>query len=363
MIKLTPEQRLVQDEARKFASAELEPVAEEIDNNASFPHDIIKKLADLGFLGIVIPEKYEGAELDPLSYCLIIEEISKVCPSVGAILIASNALVAYPLFKYGKESQKSKWLKRLARGEIIGALAITEENGQESIAKKQGANYVISGKKTFIVNAETAELFIVCASTQNGITPFLIERPVSPSQGGKNLEITEKQDSIGMRASGIWNLKFDGVKVAEDDVLCGSELIDDTLSFAGLGIGALSVGIGERLIEETIKYSKQRKQFGKFICEFPLVQDMLVEMKSKIIQAQLLVYSAALGEQDSAMAKLVATEAALFAGIKAIQVYGGYGYTKDYPIERFFRDANVAQVWCGSSTIQKTKIAKKILEG
>jgi len=363
MIKLTPEQRLVQDEARKFASTELEPIAEEIDNNASFPRDIIKKLADLGFLGIVIPEKYGGAELDSLSYCLIIEEISKICPSVGAILIANNALVAYPLFKYGKESQKERWLARVARGEIIGAFAITEEQEEiKTTAKEENGNYVISGKKNFVVNAEAAELFIICSSTENGIVPFLIER--------KNLEVIEKQDSIGMRGSGIWNLKLNGVRATEDNILGGSlgeasvsrYIIDDALAFAGLGISALSVGIGESVLEESIKYSKQRHQFGRLICEFPLVQNMIVEMNVKIVQAQLLVYSAALGSQASHMAKLASTDAAVFAGIKGIQVHGGYGYTKDYPIERFFRDANVARVWCGSSAVQKTKIARALLK-
>lgn len=351
MIKLTPEQKLIQDEARKFASTELAPIAQELDNNASSPKDIIKKLANLGFLGTVIPEKYGGVDLDYLSYCLIIEEISKSCPSVGAILIANNSLVAYPISKYGNENQKNKWLPKLASGEILGAFAVTEDIA--STAKKEGASYVLTGKKNFVVNAEMAGLFVVCANIENKTTPFLIER--------KNLEVIEKQDTIGMKAAGIWNIKLDKAKVAEEDILGTPEVTNDTLTFAGLGIGALAVGIGQILLEESIKYSKQRRQFGKLICEFPLVQNMLIEMKSKITQAQLLVYNAALGGQDFLMAKMAATESAMFAGIKGIQVHGGYGYTKDYPVERHFRDASVANIWCGLSSAQKTSIAKNLL--
>jgi alkylation response protein AidB-like acyl-CoA dehydrogenase len=370
---LTSEQKLIQDMVRKFASTELQPVVSEIDKEATFPYEVIKKLSELGFLGITVPEKYEGANLDTLCYCIIIEELSKVFGSVGTILIVNNALIAYPLLKYGKESQKGRWLTSLAKGELIGAFALTEEladsdlSNIETKAERVNNYYVISGRKSFVANAEAAKLFIVFASTPNGSSAFLVER------GSPGFNVTEKEDTLGGCASGICNLELNEVKVNEDNILGkegdGKPISEEALDVANIGIGAQAVGIGEAALEDSIRYAKERHQFGRPICEFQLVQDMLVEMKTEIAASRLLVYDAALKcdsggsfSTEAAMAKLFATDASMFAGTKAIQIHGGYGYTKDYPVERYFRDAKIAQVWGETSMIQKVKIAKALLQ-
>ncbi len=372
-MKLTSEQRLIQDMVRKFASTELQPLVPEIDKEATFPHEVIKKLSELGFLGIIIPDKYEGANLDTLSYCIVIEELSKVCGSVGIILIANNALVAHSILRYGKESQKSHWLPSLAKGKVIGAFALAEELGSslspevETRAERVNGYYIISGRKSFVVNALAAELFIVFATTEKGPTALLIER------GTPGFKVTEKEETLGGRSSGIGNLELKEVKVNEDNLLGkegdGKQIWEDALDMADIGIGALAVGIGQAALEDSIRYAKERHQFGRPIGEFQLVQDMLVGMKTKVEAAKLLVYDAARKgdtkghfSTEASIAKLFATDAALFAGTKAIQVHGGYGYIKDYPVERYFRDAQFAQIWCGPSSWQKAKIAKTLLE-
>ncbi|MDI6839891.1 MAG: acyl-CoA dehydrogenase family protein [bacterium] len=371
-MELTQEQKLIQDMVRKFASSELLPVVAELDKSATYPHEIIKKLAELGFLGITIPEKYGGANLDTVSYCIIIEELSRIFGSIGTILIVNNALVAYPILKYGNEGQKSQWLTPLAKGDIIGAFAITEGTGFnfsdiETKATKINNGYGISGKKDFIPNAEAAKLFVIFANTENGVTAFLVDRESA------GLKVTEKEDTLGIRSAGICNLEFNELKVSANAILGkegdGLKISEEAINLASIGTGAQAVGIGQAALDDSIKYSKERHQFGRPICEFQLVQDMLIEMKIKVEAARLLVYDTAIKcdsgssfGQDAAIAKLFATDAAMVAGIKSIQVYGGYGYTKDYPVERYFRDAKVIQVWGESSIAQKIKIAKALLE-
>ncbi len=369
-MNLTAEQKLIQDMVRKFMKSELEPVAGELDKSESFPKDIIKKLAELGFLGMVVPEQYEGAVLDAVSYCIVIEELSRALGSVGMILVAHNALVELPILKYGGEEQKKKWLGSLSIGETIGAFCLAEENSGQDIktqAKKIDGGYVISGEKSFITNGEVADLFIVFAKTGESVTAFLVKRD---SEG---VEITENIDVLGMKSAGVCNLKLRDVRVNEDDVLGGEgngeKIIEEAFNFANLGVASLAIGIGQAGLEDSIKYSKERRQFGHPISEFQLVQEMLVDMKTRVAQAKLLVQEAASKydaggdvKMDVALAKLCATDAAMFVGINAIQVHGGYGYIKDYPIERYFRDAKVSQIWGGTSVIQKSKIAKALLE-
>ncbi len=384
-MKLTSEQKLIQDMVRKFTKSELEPVASEFDKLENFPKNIIKKLAELGFLGIVVPEQYDGAALDAVSYCIIIEELSKVLGSVGMILVAHNALVELPILKYGNEEQKQKWLASLSMGETIGAFCLAEETGQDikTQAKKIDGGYVISGKKTFITNGEVANLFIVFANVvdsnenlslqnneetppSNKLTAFLIEREA------KGFELN-KIDVLGMKSAGVCNLKLQDVQVSEENILGqignGEKIIDEAFDFANLGIASLALGIGQAGLFDSIKYSKERNQFGHSISKFQLVQEILVEMKLKVTQAKLLVQETAYRydsneniKMDVALTKLSATDAAMFIGTNAIQVYGGYGYIKDYPVERYFRDAKVSQVWGGTSITQKSKIAKILLE-
>lgn len=374
--KLNAEQRLVQDEARKFASTELADIAGELDNNASFPRDIIKKLADLGFLGIVIPEKYGGSELDALSYTILIEELSKVLASIGLIITVHNSFVAYPILKYGTDSQKEKWIPKLAKG-AIGAFAFTEEGCDFSniLLERRGGGpeqsspplhttcrtKSISGEKTFVVNGESAELFIVFADTPHGITAFLIEK-------GDNLMLT-REKVLGMRTSGICNLKLNEVMVDENAVLGGPgkglQIVSDVLNFGNIPLSAISLGIGESAIDAGIKYSKERYQFEHPISDFTLIRNTIVEMRTKLNATRFLVWNSADGKNGNHIApwiaRLYAGEMASSVTNRAIQIHGGYGYTSDYPVERYFRDAKVAQIFGGSPEFQRASIASQLL--
>jgi len=370
---LTPEQRLIQEMVRKFASTELQPVAADIDEGGTFPYQVIRKLSELGFLGLIIPDKYEGASLDTVSYCLAIEELSRASGSVGTILIANNALAAQPILRWGKEAQRNHWLAPLAKGQVIGAFALSE--GETAIglpepttkAERVGDEYIISGGKSFVVNAEAAGLFIVLASTSQGPTAFLIERESS------GLKVTKREDTLGSRGSGVGDLELTEVKVGKEGILGkegeGQPIGQGALDLAYIGIGAQAIGIGEAALEESLHYAKERHQFGRPISEFELVQNMLVEMEMKLSSSKLFVYNTAnkCDAQNSyttqaSLTKLLATDAAVFAGTNAIQVHGGYGYTKDYPVERYFRDAKFAQIWLGTAIREKLKIAKTLLE-
>lgn len=373
-MNLTAEQKLVEDMVRKFTKTDLQPIASELDKTALFPHNIIKKLSDLGFMGIMVPEPYAGAALDAMSYSIIIEELSKSLASIGFILTVHNGLVVHSILKYGNEKQKKNLLPRLSSGEAIGAFCLTEEHSGydftkiETKAEKLNADYIIHGEKFFVVNAEAAALFIVFAKIGDTLnTAFLIEK------GTDGLEVSNREEVLGMRAAGICNLRLNGVKVGTENVLGnegdGLRIAEDVISFANLGVASLAVGIGQASLDESLKYSKERHQFGRPICDFQLVQEMLVEMKTGVTQSRLLVHNAA-SKYDSgddaqleiAMAKLCATDSAMQSAIKAIQVHGGYGYTKDYPVERYFRDAKVSQVWGGTSLDHKYKIAQKLLD-
>jgi butyryl-CoA dehydrogenase len=372
-MKLTAEQKLVEDMVKKFAKTELQPIASELDKAEEFPRDIIKKLSQLGFMGMMVPEEYDGSCLDAASYCLIIEEISKALGSVGFVLIPHNGLVVHSILKHGNEDQKKKWLPPLSRGDMIGAFGLSEEKAgsdplkMETQAEKTEGGYVISGAKYFVTNAEVADLFVIIANVDGSPSAFLVKKGVS------GLKIGEKEQLLGMRASGVCSLELEGVKVSAEDMLGqqghGLKIANDALDFANLGIAALAVGIGQSSLDDSLKYSKERRQFDRPICEFQLVQEMLVDMETGITQARLLVQDAAT-KYDSddepsmavAVAKLCATDAAMHAATKAIQVHGGYGYTKDYPVERYFRDAKVSQVWGGTSLVQKSKIANLLLQ-
>jgi alkylation response protein AidB-like acyl-CoA dehydrogenase len=361
---------------RKFTKTELHPIASELDKKGEFPKDIIRKLSELGFMGIIVPEAYGGSSLDAISYCIIIEEVSKSLASAGLILIAHNALVSHSIIKYGNEEQKKKWLPILSTGEIIGAFCLNEAKAGavfsniQTSAEPIDGGYVISGEKDFVVNAESASLFIVFTKClkQGGntdISAFIIEK------SAPGIEI-KKEEVLGMRTAGICNLRLNKVKVSNEDMLGkigeGISIAENSISLANLGVSALGVGITQSSLDEALRYSKERRQFGRPICEFPLVQEMLIEMKKNVSQSRLLVYETAqkydAGEDcqmDIALTKLCATESAMCSAIKAVQVHGGYGYTKDYPVERFFRDAKVSQVWGGTSITQQEIIAKKLL--
>ncbi len=316
-MNLTAEQKLVEDMVRKFTKTDLQPIASELDKTALFPYTVIKKLSDLGFMGIMVPETYGGAALDAISYSIIIEELSKSLASIGLILTVHNGLVVHSILKYGNEKQKTNLLPRLSSGEEIGAFCLTEEHSGydlkkiEARAEKLDNNYIIHGEKFFVVNAEASSLFIVFAKIGDSFTAFLIEKKTY------GLEVSNREDVLGMRASGVCNLRLNGVKLGAENVLGnegdGLRVAEDAINFANLGVASLAVGICQASLDESLKYSKERHQFGRPICDFQLVQEMLVEMKTGVTQARLLVRNAASkydagddAQLDIAMAKLCA---------------------------------------------------------
>ncbi|MDD2889213.1 MAG: acyl-CoA dehydrogenase family protein [bacterium] len=376
------EQKLVQDMVRKFATNELAPIALDLDKKAEFPGKIIQKLAELGLSGIIIPDKYNGSALDMVSYCIVIEELSKVCASLSFSIIVNNSFVAAPIIKYGTETQKNKWLPKIANGECIGAFALYEETYSNiyeeinadiskkitTIAKPTGnGKYLISGEKVFVVNGETAGIFIVFALIENKLTAFIL-----PKEGNESNLSFEKEVMMGMRSAGIGSIKLNNVEVSEENILGepgkGLEMFEQIVESANIAISAQAVGIMDASLEGSIKYSKERKQFGHLISEFQLIQDAIAEIKIRLESSRILVFETARmydeGQPFSTTAsitKLVATESAVWSSIKTVQVHAGYGYTKEYPIERYFRDAKVTQVFGETPLTQKIKLAKSVL--
>ncbi|MDD5528441.1 MAG: acyl-CoA dehydrogenase family protein [bacterium] len=376
------EQKLVQDMVRKFATNELAPIALDLDKKAEFPGKIIQKLAELGLSGIIIPDKYNGSALDMVSYCIVIEELSKVCASLSFSLIVNNSFVAFPIIKYGTEVQKNRWLPKIANGECIGAFALYEETYSNiyeeinadiskkitTIAKPTGnGKYLISGEKVFVVNGETAGIFIAFALLDNKLTAFIL-----PKEGNESNLSFEKEVMMGMRSAGIGSIKLNNVEVSEENILGesgkGMEIFEQIVESANIAISAQAVGIMNASLEDSIKYSKERKQFGHPISEFQLIQDAIAEIKIRLDSSRILVFEAARmydeGQPFSTTAsitKLVATESAVWSSIKTVQVHAGYGYTKEYPIERYFRDAKVTQVFGETPLTQKIKLAKSVL--
>lgn len=366
LINLSNEQKLIQNEVRKFATAELEPVSSEIDTAGVFPTAIIKKLSDLGLSSLIIPETYDGAALDTTSLCVAVEELSKVCASIGSILVVNNCLAAFPLMNYASEEKKEHYLKKLTHGEMGGFSADVQIDAPDRKVTCQEANdtYVLTGKQDFVLNGEAAHFIIMQVSLSKSEALFIFDS--SP------LMNRTKRDILGMKAAGIVRLECDNVIVKDDAcILCGDEAhvgLEKIHDYANIGFSAVSLGIAEAAYDASLQYAKERKQFGRAICEFPMVQDILVEMKNKIDTARFFVYDAA-AQCDSghdyslyaSIARLQSGDAAVFCGIKAIQIYGGYGYIKDYPIERYLRDAKALQLLKQSPLDLKSKIAKELL--
>ncbi|MGB9721422.1 MAG: acyl-CoA dehydrogenase [bacterium] len=376
---LTAEQKMLQDQVRKFAEAELAPVAPEIDKSGQFPWENIKKCAKQGLLGIVVPEKYGGSGLDFVSLAIAIEEISRVCATTGVIVAVNNSLCTYPIFTFGTEEQKQKYLPLLSSGEKIGAIGITEPNagsdvaGMETTARLEGDYYILNGTKRFITNGTEAGVYVVFAYTNKelkhkGMSAFIVERGMSGFSLGKH------EDLMGIRASGNCELIFEDCKVPRANLLGkegdGFKICMNTLDVSRVDIGAQAVGVSQAALEAAIKYSKERKTFGQPICEFEMIQSMLAEMATQIHAARLLVYYAGYCKdkgmprfsKESAMCKYYAATIAVDVTRKAVQIFGGYGYTKDYAVERFYRDAKILELYEGTSEIQKIVIARELIK-
>ncbi len=379
--KFTPEQEMTRKMAKEFAEKEIEPIAAEIDEKEVFPEKVIKKMGELGLMGVFIPEEYGGAGLDTVSYALAEEEISKASASVGVIMSVNNSLVCDPLYKFGNNEQRSKYLKPLASGQKLGAFALTEPNygsdaaGIECKAVKEGDFYILNGNKQFITNGKEAKIFIVFARTgtkeqrHRGISAFIVEK------GFKGFKVGKEEKKLGIRGSSTTELIFNNCTVPKENLLGteneGFKIAMFTLDGGRIGIGAQALGIAQAAFEASVKYSKERVQFQKPISNFQAIQWMLADMATEIEAARLLILKAAYlkdkGEKEeyiklSSMAKLYASEVAMKTTIKAIQIHGGYGYTKDYPVERYFRDAKITEIYEGTNEIQRIVIARRVLK-
>ncbi|MBK8191038.1 MAG: acyl-CoA dehydrogenase [Vampirovibrionales bacterium] len=376
---LSETQRMIRDWAREFALASLEPRAAEIDRYSRFPAETFREMAEVGLLGLPVPEAYGGGGADYLSYALAIEQLARSCASTALSLAAHTSLVCLPILNYGSDGQKSRYLHELASGRKLGSFALTEPNagsdagGTETTAIRDGEDYILNGGKIFTTNANVADVFVVTAVTDRqrgpsgGISAFILEK------GMAGLTLGAKDEKLGMRGSDWGTLQFDNLRVSREQLLgeegAGFRHFLASLDSGRISIAALAVGIGQAALDKTQAYARQRRQFGQPIAEFQAVQFMLADMATEIEAARLLTYNAARlraagapFSQQAAMAKLYASEAATRAANKAVQIHGGYGYTKDFPVERYLRDAKLCEIGEGTSEIQRMVIARRLLQ-
>ena len=373
MFRLDEEHLELQASFKEFAENEIKPLAKEIDETERFPLESVKKMAEMGMMGLPIPEEYGGSGIDQLGYVLEIEELAKVCATTAIIVSAHTSLCCWPILKFGTEEQKQKYLVPLARGEKLGAFALTEPSAgtdasmQKSTAVLDGDAYVLNGSKIFITNAGAADVFIVFAMTDKeqgtrGISAFIVERDMP------GFSMSKPENKMGLRASSTCELIFDNVRVPKDNLLGqegkGFKIAMATLDGGRIGVAAQATGIAQGAIDEAVKYTTERIQFGRRISQFQNTQFTLADMQTKTDAARLLVWRAAAAEQDgqpytapAAMAKLFAAETASYVTNRAVQLFGGYGYSKDYPVERMMRDAKVTEIYEGTSEVQKMVIS------
>ena len=375
--KLTEEQLQIQKMVKDFSVQELEPSVHDRDQASKFDRNLYNKMADQGFTGIYFEEKYGGAEMDYTSYILAIEEMSKVDDGMAISLSATVSLCAAPNHEYGTEEQKAKYLTPLAEGSKMGAFGLTEPNagtdagGQQTVAVLEGDHYVLNGSKIFITNGSEAEINIIFAMTDKsrgarGITAFIVEK------GTPGFSIGAKEDKLGIRTSITTELIFQDCKIPVENRLGkegeGFKIAMKTLDGGRIGVAAQALGIATAALDHAIRYSKERQQFGKPISAFQAISFMMADMAMKIDAARLLVYRAAwlkeTGQEygtEAAMAKCFASDVAMEVTTDAIQIFGGYGYTKEYPVERMMRDAKICEIYEGTSEVQKMVIAGSIL--
>jgi len=372
--ELTEEQQLIRETVREFAQKEVKPRARQIDKTGEFPVETIKKMAELNVMGIPFPERYGGAGGDELSYIITIEELARVCASTAITLAAHTSLGSYPIYAFGSEEQKMKYLVPLARGERLGGLGLTEPDAGSDVAAlkttavKENGHYRLNGTKMFITNANVGKSFVVATKMHETklISLFIVEK------GFKGFSTGKKEDKLGLRASDTGELVFDNCPVPAENLLGkegeGFKYIMQTLNGGRISIGALGLGIAQGSFDRSLAYAKERQQFGKTISSFQAIQFMLADMATEIEAARHLVYYAArLADankpfiKESAIAKLFASQIAMKASYLAIQIHGGYGYTTEYEVERFYRDAKLCEIGEGTSEIQHLIIARQIL--
>ena len=376
-IELTEDQKMIQESARDFARKTIQPIARELDETQEFPVDLLKQLAEMGFMGVAVPDELGGSGLDYVSYCLIMEEIARYCGSSSVIVSVNNSLACEPLLQYGTDEQKQKVLTPLASGSKLGCFALTEPNSGSDCASmktraiQDGDDWIISGAKIFITCGTHADTSIVFTSTDpqagnRGITAFIIDKN-TPGYSSKSMH-----GKMGIRASGLAELVFEDMRVPDScrlgEVNKGFKIAMTTLNAGRIGIAAQAIGISRGAMEDSAQYANERIQFGQPIARFQAIQFMLADIDARIDASRLLTLKAC-SEKDrgqnystsSAMAKLIAGETASWVTNKAVQIHGGYGYIKEYDVERYFRDARITEIYEGTSEIQKVIIAKELV--
>lgn len=375
---LTKQENLFLQMIREFAENEVKPLAAEVDEQERFPMETVEKMAKIGIMGIPIPKQYGGQGGSTQMYSMAVEELSRVCATTGVVVSAHTSLCAEPILMFGTEEQKNKYLPKLASGEWIGAFGLTEPNAgtdaamQQTTAVDAGDKWILNGSKIFITNASYANVYVVFAMTDKslgtkGISAFIVERDF------KGFSIGKKEKKLGIRGSATCELIFENCEVPKENMLGkagkGFKIAMMTLDGGRLGIASQALGIAQGAMDETVKYVKERKQFGRAIAQFQNTQFQLANLETKINAARLLVRSAAERidkglphSKDAAMAKLYAAEVAMEMTTKAIQFHGGYGYTREYPVERMFRDAKITEIYEGTSEVQRMVIAASLLK-
>lgn len=372
-LALSKEQVMARELFRQFAEAEVKPLAQEIDETERFPRETVEKLQRYGFMGIPYPREVGGQGCDTLTYILCVEELSRVCGTTGVIVSSHTSLGCGPIMQYGTQAQIEKYLVPLCRGEKLGAFALTEPSAgtdagnQQTRAEKQGDHYILNGSKIFITNGGQADVYIVFAMTDKpkgtrGISAFIVEKDFP------GFSIGTKEKKMGIRGSSTTELIFENCIVPAENLLGqegkGYSIAMATLDGGRIGIAAQALGLAQGAFDETVKYVKERKQFGRPIMKFQNTQFALADMKTRIEAARLLVYRAALAKdtkkrfsEEAAMAKLFAAETAMEVTTKCVQLFGGYGYTREYPVERMMRDAKITEIYEGTSEVQRMVIA------
>ncbi len=375
--QLTKEQEFVRKMVREFAETEVEPIAAEIDKEHRFPVETVEKMAKYGLLGVPFPTEYGGAGGDHISYAITVEELSRKCASTGVICSAHTSLCCWPIFAWGTEEQKRKYLPDLLAGKTLGAFGLTEPNagtdasGQQTRAEDMGDHWLLNGAKVFITNGGYADVFVVMAMTDkkkgnHGISSFIVEK------GDEGFSIGKTEDKMGICASSTTELIFQNCKIPKDRLLGevgqGFKVAMSTLDGGRIGIASQALGIAQGALDVTLDYMKARKQFGKSLSKFQALQFTVAELATEIEAARLLIYKAADMKDKhlaygpaAAMAKLFAAETAMHVTTKCVQLHGGYGYTKDYPVERMMRDAKITEIYEGTSEVQKMVIAASVI--
>ena len=379
---LSKEHEMARTLFKEFAEKEVKPLAQEVDETEVFPRGTVEKMAKYGFLGIPVPKEYGGQGCDPLTYAMCVEELSKVCGTTGVIVSAHTSLCIDPIMTYGTEEQKQKYVVPLAKGEKLGAFGLTEPGagtdaqGQQTKAVLDGDEWVLNGSKCFITNGKEADVYIVIAVTgkiekrgrmQKEISAFIVEK------GTPGFSFGTKENKMGIRGSSTYELIFTDCRIPKENLLGqkgkGFAIAMHTLDGGRIGIAAQALGIAQGAIDETVKYVKERKQFGRPLAKFQNTQFQLADLQTRVDAARLLVYRAAMAKDtkkrfssEAAMAKLFAAETAMAVTTKCVQLYGGYGYTRDYPVERMMRDAKITEIYEGTSEVQKMVISGAMLK-